>query len=382
MNKKIIFTSGLALFAMFFGAGNIIFPLALGAKAGDHFIYVIAAFLVAGIGLPILGLFTASLYEGNYYNLFSKLGKIPSFLLITFLILIIGPLFGAPRTETVSYHTLNPFLPTLLQNPFVFSALYCFLIFLCTYKQTRIVDIIGKILSPIKLLLFSILIIVGLSLHASPIESEQTMLSSIKLGLVNGYSTMDLLASFFFSSVICQHILSKSRSSGIKDPTAIIRVFLYACLVGAGLLAFVYTGFMLVAAKHAAYLQQAETADMIMIISKVVLGGFGSLFVCVCVGFACLVTAIALTEVSTGYFYDQIFRQKIPRLACLVGTLTFIYGMSIIGFSGIMKIALPILEVLYPALIVFCLFSITVTLYSMRKMNREAQVQEPQTQSF
>lgn len=372
MDKKIILTSGLALFAMFFGAGNIIFPLALGAQAGHQLPYVMAAFLLAGIGLPFLGLFAASLYEGNYYNLFSKLGRIPAFLVITFLILIIGPIFAAPRTASVSYHTLHPYLPHFFQSAYVFSALYCGLIFLCTFKHKKIVDIIGKLLSPIKLILFSILILVGLFSQGAYVDHANTITTSIKQGLVNGYSTMDLLAAFFFCSVICQHILAKARVQGIKDPRVIIRIFLLACLVGAVLLAFVYTGFMLVAAKHAAYLQQTETAEIIMVISKIVLGHFGSLFVCICVGFACLVTAIALTEVSTAYFYERIFKKKIPRVMCLLGTLLSIYIMSIVGFSEIMKIVLPILEVLYPALILYCLYIITINLIKMRKISSES----------
>src|SRR5262245_13074557 len=129
MSNKIVLTTGLALFAMFFGAGNIIYPLALGAHAGGHFLEVLLPFLLTGVGLPFLGLFSTSVNQGNYWSFFSRLGKIPSFLLISFLILFIGPLFAIPRTETVTYHTLQPYLSGISANPYMFSLLYCVLLF-------------------------------------------------------------------------------------------------------------------------------------------------------------------------------------------------------------------------------------------------------------
>lgn len=358
MNKKMIITNGLALFAMFFGAGNIIYPLALGVEAGNHIVYVIAAFLISGIGLPFLGLFATSLYQGNYWAFFNRLGTLPAFLVISFLILIIGPLFGAPRTATVAYHTLQPFLPEKLNSPYLFSGFYCAILFLMTYHHTKIVDIIGRILSPIKLILFLTLIVAGLLGSHTIIESKLTLTSSIRLGLVDGYSTMDLIAAIFFCSVICQSIFTKTKACGITSSRTIIKIFLLSCLVGGVLLGIVYIGFMLVALCHASELQGVETAQMIIAISNVVLGQFGSLFVGICVSFACLVTAIALTEITTEFLFEKVARKKLPRSLCLITTILFIYAMSIVGFAGIMKMALPILEVLYPTLILYCMINI------------------------
>lgn len=366
MTKRIVITSGLALFAMFFGAGNIIFPLALGAQAGNHIVYVALAFLISGIGLPLLGLFATSLYHGNYWEFFNRLGKIPAFFVVTFLILIIGPLFAAPRTETVTFHTLQPFLPAGIDNPLVFSALYCGVIFLLTFRDTKVVDIIGRVLSPIKLSLFLVLIVAGLWGTHEIIENKHTISYAFKNGLVNGYSTMDLLATFFFCSVICKDIFAKTRASGITSSGAVTKIFLQSCVVAGVLLGLVYIGFMLLALFHASQLQGVETAQMIVAISNLVLGKFGSLFVGVCVAFACIVTATALTEVTTSFFYEQIFKRKVPRMVCLIGTITFIYLMTIIGFSGIMKLASPLLEILYPALIIFCVINISLKLVSFR----------------
>lgn len=367
MTKKIIATSGLALFAMFFGAGNIIYPLDLGAHAGNHIPYVLGAFLISGIGLPFLGLFATSLYNGDYWAFFSRLGKLPAFLLITFLILTIGPFIATPRTETVAFHTLQPFLPTGLSNPYVFSLLYCITIFCFTYQNTKVIDIIGRFLSPFKLSLFAILIVTGL-LSANAIQiNPEPISTSIVTGLVDGYSTMDLLATFFFCSVVYRNILLKAKCAGITDQKTISRIFLYSCIVGAGILACVYVGFMLLALCHADQLQGVGTAQMIVAVSNLILGKFGSLFVGFCVAFACLVTAIALTEVTTSFVHEHVLLQRVPRLTCLLGTIFIIFCMSNLGFSGIMNFALPILEVLYPGLIFYCIINISFKLFSSRK---------------
>lgn len=367
MHKKIVITTGLALFAMFFGAGNIIFPLELGAYAGTHIGYVMSAFIISGIGLPLLGLFATSLYKGDYWDFFSRFGRIPAFLLITLLMLTIGPLFAGPRTATVAFHSLEPFLPMGFDKQNIFSLFYCLLIFCLTYRHAKVIDIIGRIMSPIKLTLFIVLIVVGLmTVHPILINENSPMVSFTK-GLEDGYSTMDLLATFFFCAIVCQNILNKIKVSGINDDTSVTKIFIQSCLVGGGLLAFVYIGFMLLALCHAAELKNVETADMIGAISNIVLGQFGSLFIGICVSFACMVTAMAVTEVTTLFFYEHVLRKKIPRVVCLMMIITSIYCMSIIGFSGIMKILLPILEVLYPALIIYCLVNIGIKLYELRK---------------
>lgn len=368
MTNKVVLTSGLALFAMFFGAGNIIYPLALGAHAGSHFPYVAAAFLISGIGLPLLGLFATSLYHGDYWAFFRSLGKGPAFILIMCLILIIGPLIAAPRTATISFHSIEPFLPNGLNNLYVFNALYCLIIFSLTYKQQAVVDIIGRILSPIKLALFSILILAGLGTGHDVIPNTTPLWSSITLGIEEGYSTMDLLATFFFCSIVCQNIIMKMKQNGIHDTRHLTKIFLLSCLVGGLLLGVVYMGFMLVALHHAAALQGIETSQMIVVVSEIVLGKFGSIFVGACVTFACLVTATALTEVTTEFFYDHVVNKKVPRLVCLLVTLITFYIVSIMGFAWIMKVALPLLEVLYPALILYCIIKIVIKVVTLRRL--------------
>lgn len=355
---RIFLPSGLALFAMFFGAGNLIYPLALGANAEGHIFYIMAAFFISGIGLPFLGLFATSLYQGDYWIFFNRLGKIPAFILISFLILTIGPLFAVPRTELITYHTIQAFLPAYLDNNYFFSAIYCSIIFILIHYNTSIVDIIGRFLSPIKLCIFFVLIIAGLSGTHDIVSKDNTIWSSISLGLLEGYNTMDLLAAFFFCTLVCNDILIKAKVKNISSNETIIKLFFLSYIVGGLILGLVYVGFMLVAYFNSVQLQGVATAHMITAVSHLVLGKFGSLFVAVCVTFSCLVTAIALTSVTTNFIYDHIVKAGVPKIICLIFSIIFIYCMSIIGFTNIMKLISPLLQVLYPALIVYCMINI------------------------
>lgn len=359
---KLVATTGLALFAMFFGAGNMIFPLKLGATCGQHLIPTLIAFIISGVGVPFLGLFAASLYEGDYWKFFRRYGKVFSFLIVTFLILIIGPLFASPRTEIVTYSTLLPVLPGILKNSYLFDFLYFGLIFVVIYRQSHVVDIIGWLLSPVKIVAFSILIIAGVYTAAPYLTVSTSVTQSFNTALTTGYGTMDLLASVFFCTVAYKHIVNKCKKIGGTSEQYVIKITLLSCIVGAFLIGIIYAGLIVVARAHAADLQNIPTEALIQKISFVVLGKYGSLFVGICVTFACLATAIAVTEATTDYFYRTLLNQKVSRTACVVVILATMYMMAILGFDGIMKIAGPILNILYPILIVLCVLNIYLKL--------------------
>jgi len=346
---------GLALFAMFFGAGNLVYPLALGVEAGQNLPYAMTGFLIMGVGVPFLGLYATSLFAGNYEAFFERLGKLPAFLVITFLILIIGPLSAMPRTETITYQTVAPFLPHYF-NHLMFSAIYCGLVFLLSYKQTRMMDILGYILSPVKLVTFATLIALGLAIAYAPLHIEQTGMATLSNALQTGYSTMDLLATFFFCSIAYTAITRQADPDA--DHKQLVSMTLKACIIGAICLGLVYIGFMAISAGHAADLKGVSTEQLISAVSYIVLGRFGAFIVCVCITFACFSTAMALTEVSGTYLYKQVFRTKVPKILCLAGVVLVMFIMSSLGFAGIMAIATPILIAIYPALVVLCIANI------------------------
>jgi branched-chain amino acid:cation transporter, LIVCS family len=368
MPFKITLTTGLALFAMFFGAGNMVFPLKVGSEIGIHILPALIAFIISGVGVPFLGVFAVSLYEGDYWNFFNRLGKMPAFIVVTFLILIIGPLFAAPRTEVITYNTLLVALPGVLKNPYLFDLLYFSIIFFLVYKQSRVVDIIGGLFSPIKIISFSLLIIVGIYTAAPLIPMQMNVGAAFNSSLTAGYGTMDLLAAFFFCSVVYKNVVHKFKQAGITNQNLLIKTMLIGCLIGAILISLIYTGFIYIAASHAQALQGVATEGLIGKIADIVLGQYGSLFVGICVSIACLATGATLAEVTTDYLYNTTFQTRISRKICLSLVMIVMMCMSILGFDGIMKLASPILNVLYPLLIILCIVNIFYKLYLPSKL--------------
>lgn len=353
--NKIILATGLALFAMFFGAGNIVFPLHIGANTGQNIFASMFGFLLGGVGVPFLGLMASSLYQGDYQAFFARLGKWPAFLIITFLMIIIGPLAAMPRTETTTFNALLPYLPEFLQNNSLFSILYCSLIFILGYRETKVVSILGLFLSPVKIVSFTCLVCLGCWFLEPSVHSVVSAPNAFKQALSHGYNTMDLLATFFYCAVAFKAI---SLTTQDKPHFNLTQMTLKACIVGALITSFVYLGFMWTAYGHANQLQGLPEENMIAAVSYAVLGKFGGLFVCISVSFACLATALALAEVSSTYLHQEIFKKKIAKLPCLMIVVALTYIMSNLGFQGLMQLSLPLVNIIYPALIVLCIFNI------------------------
>jgi LIVCS family branched-chain amino acid:cation transporter len=356
-----VLATGFALFAMFFGAGNLVFPLFLGANAGGHIAWVAVLFIVVGVGTPLLGLIATSLYKGSYWDFFGRLGKTPAFLIITFLMLVIGPFSAAPRTEVITYQSLLPFLPHFLSNSWVFSALFCGITFICAMRETKIVDVIGYWITPVKLFCFVLLIVLGILLvgHMMPAAAEHSK-HIVAKSVSMGYGTMDMLGAFFFATIAVRAIAARVPEGMSEQQRShmVINRLLKSCVVAAVLLGLIYFGFMLAAYYHSASLTGLLPDKMLHAVSAAILGSYGSAFVSFCVTFACLATSIALADVTSTYLYEHVVRNRIPRVYCMIFVLVAMFLMTQLGFSGIMNFAYPILQVIYPALIVLCIVNI------------------------
>lgn len=358
--NKVVIMAGLALFAMFFGAGNLVFPLFLGANSSEFFITNALGFLLAGVGVPILGLLATSLYRGNYWDFFSSLGKVPAFAIVTFLMIIIGPLGAMPRIETLVFSTLEPFMPSFIPNS-LFSIFFCGVILGLAIKGNKVVSILGSVLSPIKLVAFSILIFVGLWFAEPCTFSSGYTASALKTSLSQGYSTMDLLATFFFCTVVFNSIestMQESKFGARLQKDSLTKMIIKASIIGGALISVVYIGFMIVAYYYAGDLQGVPQEKMVQAISDVVLGRAGSVFVSLTVSFACLATGLSLAESCSMFLKNEVFKNKFSRLTCLIIVMFVTYIVSNLSFGVIMKYMLPVLEVVYPALITLCVMNI------------------------
>lgn len=352
-HAKTILITGFALFAMFFGAGNIVFPLTLGVSSGQYLPLSMAAFLLTGVAMPYFGLYALSLYEGDYWKFFRALGRPLAFCVITFILLVIGPLFAAPRTAVVTFHTFLPFLPSAMQTPWIFNALYFALVFTLIARPSQVIQVIGKYISPIKISAFVLLIIVALLGAKTVFTTDQAPTQIMMNSLSLGYGTMDLLGAFFYCSVAYLYVKKQCKLHGVEKSEEVHKVMSTACWVGASLTCLIYVGFMLSAHAHAAQLQGVATENMVSSLSMLILGKLSAFFVCIFVFFASIATATALAEVSANYFHHYLFRGAVSRNASLVMVLVTMYGMSILGFDMIMRLAIPVLNVLYPALVAY-----------------------------
>ena len=231
--KSDIFVIGFALFSMFFGAGNVIFPPYLGLESGAQWVLGFICYYIADIGLALVALF-AILHRGGSEGITRRIGRIPSTLLMCAIVLCIGPMLAIPRTAATTYETsLAPLVSGF--SPALFSILFFLLILLLCVRETAVVDIVGKILTPALLIGLLILIVVGVVNPIGPVGEQPLVENVAATGVEAGYQTMDVLAAIVFGYII----LKSAREKGHTTPGAQLRVVSGASLVaGIGLLAF------------------------------------------------------------------------------------------------------------------------------------------------
>ncbi len=343
-----IIATGLAMFSMFFGAGNVVFPLALGQIAQDQNLPAITGLLITAVGVPFFGLAAMTLFNGNYTAFFSRIGIVPGFLFALLLMGLIGPFGAMPRCIALSYSTAKTFLPGV-SLPF-FSFFSCVVIWLFTFKKNTIIDSLGYVLTP--LLLGSLAIIIFKGLWTAP-EAPQNPTAAFKLflqGLQDGYLFMDLPGALFFSSVIIACMRTTIVAEENTQRKLIMTTF-KASVIGASLLALVYIGFSYVSSFHSANLAGLPPDELISTLAVQILGANAALVACLAVALACLTTAIALAAVFAEFLHNDVTMGKVNYQLSLLATLIIAFFVSTLNFSGIAAFLFPILTVCYPALI-------------------------------
>jgi len=368
-NKSSIIATGLAMFSMFFGAGNVVFPLALGQIAQDKNLFAILGMLITAVGVPFTGLIAMTLFDGDYKSFFARIGKIPGFLVALFIMGLIGPFGAMPRCIALSYSTIKTFLPDISLP--LFSAISCVIIWLFTFRRNSIIDTLAYILTPLLLGSLGIIIIKGLWMASdSPASSGHDELTIFLKGLKDGYQTMDLLGAFFFSSVIIACLKTNIESSNglIEEGThrALVLTTLKASVIGASLLALAYIGFSFVASFHSENLTNIPSDELISKVAIHVLGPNAAIIACIAVALACLTTAIALAAVFAEFIHEDITFNRLGYGPSLIITLITTYFISTLDFTGIAAFLAPILQICYPALIMLCLLNILYKLYNFQ----------------
>jgi len=356
--------TGLAMFSMFFGAGNVVFPLAIGQYAQDKNVFAIIGLLITAVGVPFLGLISMTLFDGDYRRFFGRIGKVPGFLAAFVIMGLIGPFGALPRCIALSYSTVSSFIPGVSLS--LFSILSCLVIFVFAVKRNRIVDILGYVLTPLLLISLVVIIVMGLIFSPEAIEAPHNSFIVFLEGLRQGYQTMDLPGALFFSSVILVCLKKDLAPEERTNYTRIVTLTLKASCIGATLLALTYIGFSYVAAFNSHHLSGVTSDALIGQIATMVLGDHAGILASVVVALACLTTAIALASVFAEFVYEDISQFKIGYGVSLAITLVIAYFVSTLSFTVIASWLMPILEILYPALIALSLVNIAYMLWNFK----------------
>lgn len=359
MNKNTLII-GFMLFAFFFGSGNLIFPPKLGWQSGEFFDMAILGFVLTGVGLPLLSLMISAKYEGGYQMAFAKIHPWFSIALLVAIYLTIAPFFVIPRTGAVAYEmAIVPFLhaPNGL-SLFIFTIVYYALSLWLSLSPSKMIDRIGSLLTPV--LLLTVLVLVVLSffqLSANPVASVQTDYAHGKAffaGFLEGYNTMDVLASVAFASLVMNAIKSKDATQNLFVQTT--KAGLIAC-VGLVLI-YVSLGWI---GNHLPITPQELTQITnkgqnigTFILSKSASLSFGSLGVGVLgliAALACLTTTVGLAASASQYFYETF--PKLGGIQMSYKKYVFLFvGIGFVlanqGLSAVISKSIPVLLVLYP----------------------------------
>lgn len=358
MNKN-IFVVGFMLFAIFFGAGNLIFPPGLGLSSGQFFWPAIFGFVVTGIGLPLVGVIAGSIEEKGYRVSLGKIHPVFAIVLLVAISLTIGPLFAIPRTAATSFEMgITPiFNTTGSMALFIFSLIYFAIVFYLSFNSSKMVDKVGAILTPLLLISITVLIIKAFfTLSGQPAATGDTEVynnasTSFGKGFVEGYLTMDALAAIAFSMIVITAIKSK----GVTKETGLFKQTILAGVIAAIALSFIYISLgwignhMNVSASTLKELQdngQNVGTYLLTSAAHMAFGEFGKYLIGIIVALACLTTATGLIVSVSEFFHDLLPKISYKWFVTIFTVISFILSNQ--GLTTVIKGSLPVLLVLYP----------------------------------
>lgn len=345
---------GFMAFALFLGAGNIIFPPFIGLQAGSHVWAAAAGFLVTGVGLPVLSVIALAKAGGEMGNIISPVGKIAGNMLIVACYLFIGPLFAAPRTATVSYELgMAAYTGHGGIALHYYSFIYFALAALVSLFPGRLLESVGQILAPLKIISLIVLGGAVMLLPDVPLREPAAdyVAAPLSSGIVNGYLTMDTLAGLAFGLVVINAV----RARGMVSHAQITRYTIRAGIIAGVGLALVYLSLFMLGMKSTALAPGAVNgADVLRAFVQHVFGNRGTLFLGVLITLACLVTAIGLTCSCAAYF-STVTPFGYRPLVLFFAALSF--AISCAGLDMLIRVSIPVLIAVYPPFIILIVMS-------------------------
>lgn len=368
-NKSFI-PIGLMLFALFFGAGNLIFPASMGQLAGSNLWWAILGFCVTGVGLPLIAVMAVG-YSGRitlqevasrvhpYYAMF--------YTIISFM--AIGPCFAVPRTGTVSYEiAVRPFLG---DNPSTYSLpIFLFFFFavsaMLAANPTKLVSRVGKVLTPILVFTIAIFIIKSyitpLGTPNAPAEAYSTPFKAVIQGILDGYNTLDAIAALIFAALVIKAV----NFSGITQSNKVTVEVYKSSLVAAPLLAVIYIFIAKIGAESVDAIGLKDTGAPILAESaKILFGHAGAMILSIMVLLACLTTSIGLISCCAQFVIDLTGKFNYVFWVIVFSIVSYLIGLF--GLKTIIVSTIPVLMFIYPLCVALVFLILTHKLFGGRR---------------
>ena len=357
LTSKDILALGFMTFALFVGAGNIIFPPMVGLQSGEHVWIAAIGFLITAVGLPVITVVALAKVGGGIDALSTPIGRKAGLLLATVCYLAVGPLFATPRTATVSFELgIAPLTGDGAAPLLIYSLVYFALVIGISLYPGKLLDTVGHILAPLKIVALAVLGIAAVlwpaGSHVPAIEIYQQV--PFSSGFVNGYLTMDTLGAMVFGIVI----VNAARSRGVSDSRLLTRYTIWAGLIAGIGLTLVYLSLFKLGSSSGELVPDAQNGAVILhAYVQHTFGGIGSLFLAALIFIACMVTAVGLT-CACAEFFAQYLPFSYRTLVFILGLFSMV--VSNLGLSHLIQISIPVLTAIYPPCSVRVVLSFTL----------------------
>ncbi len=358
MNKtKEILITGFALFSLFFGAGNLLLPPLLGYNAGGNWIWVTIGFMITAVVIPIFGILAHAKLQGTMFDFGKKVSPLFS-TVYCILVYAISITIPSPRTAAAT-HEIAIF-PNFETNPLLTSSIYFTLVLVFVLNRSRILNFIGKYLTPFIVVILILVICIGL-FSSNVGMNISTFSTPIVDGILEGYQTFDAIGAVVVGGVIIISLKLKDYSN-TDSLKSIIRKSGF--IAGFGLL-LIYAGLIAVGAFYGKDIfvdgslsSDMQRATLLRGISIATLGNIGNAFLSVLIALACFTTAVGIITGTADYFKglfndSKVVYNSVAVLSCLIGI-----GFGQLDFHTIIMIALPVLMFIYPITIVLILLNV------------------------
>jgi len=350
-----------ALFSLFFGAGNLILPPLLGFQSGSWWWLVAIGFAISAVLIPVMGILAHAKLQGTLFDFGKKVS--PTFSVVySLLIYAIAIALPAPRTAAVTHEiAVLPFFNT---SSFITSTVYFLLVFIFAIHRAKILDVLGKALTP--LIIIILLLIIGISIYTLNFDfGASEMVSPFSDGILEGYQTFDAIGAVVVGGVVMVSINLRSKAS-YQDKKKLIRHA--AWLAGLGLF-IIYIGLILTGAlNHSNFESSITRIELLSGISKLSLGNTANIFLSILVSLACFTTALGIVTGTSDFIKDRLPKFKYAyRLTAIIGCFLGIL-MGQFNVAYIITVAFPVLMFIYPITIILILLNIVPDKWASAKV--------------